>query len=245
MRLEAAALAPGAHGAPQLVRFAGVKSAAAIAICMTCSWNRGMPKRAFGCCADFVAGILDRFLAGAPAQVGVDHAALDRAWPDDRHLDDQVIEACAAAAAAACSSARGSRSGRRPRCRRLADHFVGGRVLGRHVLHAHGRPPALRADQVQRSMDGRQHAQGQDVDLDEAQGESRSSLSHWMMLRFSIAAFSTGTSRLSLSRAITKPPVCWLRWRGKAADRVGERDPLRNEHLAACGRFRFPRGTPR
>ncbi|MGJ7512593.1 acyclic terpene utilization AtuA family protein [Variovorax sp. GT1P44] len=35
------------------------------------------------------------------------------------------------------------------------------------------------------------------------------------MLRLSIAAFSTGTSRLILSRPITKPPGCWLRWRGK------------------------------
>ena len=31
-------------------------------------------------------------LALAPSQVGVDGVALDRAGPDDRHLDDEVVE---------------------------------------------------------------------------------------------------------------------------------------------------------
>ncbi len=44
---------------------------------------------------------------------------------------------------------------------------------------------------------------------------SRSSLSHWITLRSAMAAFSTGTSRARSSRAMTKPPGCWLRWRGK------------------------------
>jgi hypothetical protein len=37
-------------------------------------------------------GIGHRLLALAPAQIGMDHVALDRAGPDDRHLDDQVVE---------------------------------------------------------------------------------------------------------------------------------------------------------
>src|SRR5487761_2233895 len=45
---------------------------------------------------------------------------------------------------------------------------------------------------------------------------SRSSLSHWTTLRSFMAAFSTGTSCSIWSRAITKPPGCWLRWRGKS-----------------------------
>ena len=44
---------------------------------------------------------------------------------------------------------------------------------------------------------------------------SRSSLSHWMMERSGMAAFSTGTSRVKGPRVSTKPPGCWLKWRGK------------------------------
>ncbi|MNL37538.1 hypothetical protein D3C87_1596890 [compost metagenome] len=44
---------------------------------------------------------------------------------------------------------------------------------------------------------------------------SRSSFSHWMTERSFIDAFSTGTSRVSLVCVSTKPPTCWLRWRGK------------------------------
>ena len=35
----------------------------------------------------------DRLLPGAPAQVRMDRVALHRAGPDDRDLDDQVLEA--------------------------------------------------------------------------------------------------------------------------------------------------------
>ena len=43
---------------------------------------------------------------------------------------------------------------------------------------------------------------------------SISSFSHSMTRRFSIAAGSTGTRSSSRSRVRTKPPGCWLRWRG-------------------------------
>ena len=36
--------------------------------------------------------VADRLLALAPTEVGVDGVALDRAGPDDRHLDHEVIE---------------------------------------------------------------------------------------------------------------------------------------------------------
>ena len=41
--LESAAALPGRHRAAQLVGLAGVKSAATIAICITCSWKIGTP----------------------------------------------------------------------------------------------------------------------------------------------------------------------------------------------------------
>ena len=46
---------------------------------------------------------------------------------------------------------------------------------------------------------------------------SRSSLSHWMMVRSAMAAFSTGTTVESGASAITKPPTCWDRCRGMSS----------------------------
>ena len=43
--------------------------------------------------AERVGGERDLLLAAAAAQVGVHHVALDRAGADDRHLDDEVVEA--------------------------------------------------------------------------------------------------------------------------------------------------------
>ena len=37
-------------------------------------------------------GGVEGLAAFAPAQIGVDHVALDRAGADDRHLDDEVVE---------------------------------------------------------------------------------------------------------------------------------------------------------
>ncbi len=38
------------------------------------------------------AGVFDRFLVVAAAQVGMDHAALDRPGADDRHLDHEIVK---------------------------------------------------------------------------------------------------------------------------------------------------------
>ena len=51
---------------------------------------------------------------------------------------------------------------------------------------------------------------------------SRSSLSHSMTVRSSIAAFSIGTSSDNGPRVITKPPTCCERWRGKPTSSRGE-----------------------
>ena len=39
---------------------------------------------------DLVTGVLAEALAAL--EVGMDGAALDRPWPDDRHLDGQVLD---------------------------------------------------------------------------------------------------------------------------------------------------------
>jgi hypothetical protein len=98
----------------------------------------------------------------------VNHAALNGARPNDGHLDDQVVETGGfqsrkhghLRAALDLEDAHGVGA---------LDHLVGQSVLGRHVLHPHG-PAALLTDQVQRSMDRRQHAQRQTVDFQKTQG---------------------------------------------------------------------------
>ena len=40
-------------------------------------------------------------------------------------------------------------------------------------------------------------------------------MSHSTIVRSSIAAFMIGAISSSRSRAMTKPPLCWVRWRGK------------------------------
>ena len=49
---------------------------------------------------------------------------------------------------------------------------------------------------------------------------AQSSLSHWMTTRPGMAAGSSGTTSSSRPAAITMPPVCWPRWRGRLWMRV-------------------------
>ena len=49
---------------------------------------------------------------------------------------------------------------------------------------------------------------------------AQSSLSHWMTTRPGMEAGSSGTTSSSRPAAITMPPVCWPRWRGRLWMRV-------------------------
>jgi hypothetical protein len=79
----------------------GVKPAATMAMRMACSWNSGTPSvlpstrssSSARPCSGEGEGKIDRLLALAAAQIGVDHVALDRAGAHDRHLDDEIVEA--------------------------------------------------------------------------------------------------------------------------------------------------------
>jgi hypothetical protein len=137
----------------------------------------------------------------------MDHVALDRARPDERHLDHQIVEVARPAGAAAWPSARAIRSGRhRPCRRRRACRRPAG--LRRDVLHAVP-PTRSSARWIAESMPRAR------TSTFSSPSASRSSLSHWITLRSAIAAFSTGTRRASGPREMTKPPTCCDRWRGK------------------------------
>ena len=70
----------------------GVNPATSMAICMSCSWNRGTPRvfRSAGSSERVQVGGLLQLLA-AP-DVGVHRPALDGPGPDERHLHHQVVE---------------------------------------------------------------------------------------------------------------------------------------------------------
>jgi hypothetical protein len=91
--VHAALALPGGHGAAQAVGLAGVKPAASMAICITCSWKIGTPSVRPSASRSASLRVLHRLQPLAAAQVGVHHAALDGAGPHDGDLDHQVVEA--------------------------------------------------------------------------------------------------------------------------------------------------------
>jgi hypothetical protein len=101
-----------------------------------------------------------------PLQVGMDHVALDRPRPDQRHLDHQIVEA------ARLQARQHGHLGARfdledAHAVGVAEHFVGGRVLGRDVLHPQ-RSAGRIAQNRKHPANRRQHAEGEDVDLHQA-----------------------------------------------------------------------------
>ncbi len=143
----------------------GVKPAATIASCMTCSWKIGTPSVRESTLLDFGARVDDRLLPAPPAQVRMHHLPLDRSRTDDRDLDDEVV----------VTARREPRQHRHLRARldlehadrvRAADHLVHGRILGRNIREVEFRA-APRRDQRERTADRGQHAEAQHVDLEE------------------------------------------------------------------------------
>ena len=95
------------------------------------------------------------------------HVALDRPWADDGDLDHQVVELLRAQAwqhghlCARFDLEHTDGIG-------AADHFVGGRVFARDTGDAQPLAAAQLVDQVEAAAQGAEHAQGEDVDLEQA-----------------------------------------------------------------------------
>ena len=164
-----------------------VKSAASMAICITCSWKIGTPLVRAERRLELLAGSRSRSSGRCGCcRYGMDHAALDRARAARSRPRPPGRSSGAAAGAAACSSAPGSRSGTRRRCRRgrscrrwarrrracPASRARGGRAWRR--CRSSERRIALSMPRARMSTLSRPSA-------------SRSSLSHWMTLRSFIA----------------------------------------------------------
>ena len=165
-----------------------------------------------------------------PPQVWMHHAALDRAGPHDRDLDHEIVEA-ARLQPRQHVHLRARFDLEHAERVAVAHHVVDLRVLGRDVLQPQ------RRDRVKRDRCGRAH-DGCSVSMPSAStstfsrpSASRSSLSHWITVRSSIAAFSIGTMRSSRPRAMTKPPECCDRWRGKPISFGREFSELRDDRV--------------
>jgi hypothetical protein len=95
----------------------------------------------------------------------MDHVALDRAWPHDRHLDHQVVEGSRfdARQHRHLRPALDLESAERVR---FADHCVGARVFcrGRRQIEIDA---LMLGQEVESLLHAGQHAQGKDVDLHE------------------------------------------------------------------------------
>ena len=107
----------------------------------------------------------DRLDALAAAQVGVDGVALDGAGPDDGHLDDQVVERLGRLLGSVCICARDS-IWKTPTVSaawimRKTSGMSSGR-RSRSTQHA-----AVGLDVAQRIVDGGEHAQAEQVELDQ------------------------------------------------------------------------------
>ncbi len=88
---KATAALPGCHGAPQLIGLAGRETRGNDGELHDLLLENRHAQRALQNTFDGIAGVLDGFLAISAAQVGMHHVSLNRARPDDRHLDNQVV----------------------------------------------------------------------------------------------------------------------------------------------------------
>ncbi len=113
-------------------------------------------------------GIDDILLALAAAQIGMHHVALDRARPDDRDLDDEVVEGARLDPRqhrhlrAAFDLEDAERVG-------LADHRVGRGILGGNGGEIEFDALVL-GEQVEAALHAGQHAERKAIDLHELQG---------------------------------------------------------------------------
>ena len=157
----------------------GVNFAAVMAICIACSWKSGTPSVRLSTCLQFVGRavggvggrVVGRLDAVAAAEIGMHHVALDRARPDDRHLDDEVVEFPRLEArqhrhlrpALHLEDADGIG---------LAQHVVDGVAVVGAVLRDGGErqvAAVVELEEVEPAPDAAQHAERQHVDLHQAE----------------------------------------------------------------------------
>src|SRR5271170_1350476 len=110
---------------------------------------------------------MDRLDAVAPPKVGMHHIALDRAWPDDRNLDNQVIEG-ARFEPREHRHLRTTFDLKRAERVRLADHRVGAWIFRRDRRKVQ-RDALVFGEKVEAPFHAGKHAERKAIDLHEFQ----------------------------------------------------------------------------
>ncbi len=165
---DLAAAAPGRHGAAQLVGLAGRKARRDHGQAHGLLLEDRNAQRALQDLADRGRGIVLGLQPLAAAQVGMDHAALHGAGPHDGHLDHQVVEAFGAQARQHAHLGAGFDLEHPDRVG-LLDHVEGAGIVRRHLVQRPG-PATAPGDQFRAFAQGAEHAQREDVDLEQAHG---------------------------------------------------------------------------
>ena len=160
---DLAGVAEGRHGAAQLVRAGGGEAGG----------DDGDPHRLFleqrhaerlaQHAAQFLGGVVHRFLPVPATQIGVHHVALDRAGAHDRDLDHQVVE-CARAQARQHVHLRAAFHLEHADGIRAGQHRIGRGVVLRHAVQRKARPARL-LDQREGAADAAEHAKAEHIDL--------------------------------------------------------------------------------
>ena len=168
IRLEPALALPGGHGAAQLIGFAAAEAGRHHGQFHDLLLEDRHPQRAFEHLLRFRAGIVDFLLAVAPVEIGMDHVSLDGSGAHDGDLDHQVVVIARAQPRQHAHLGAGfdleHADGVGP-----AHHIVDLGVFRRNAVHAKG-PGAIGADQFQTLANRGEHAQGQHIDLQQAEG---------------------------------------------------------------------------
>ena len=117
--------------------------------------------------AQFLGRIPHRLHAPAPAQIGVNHVALDRPRTHDRHLDHQIVESGRLQPGQHRHLGPALDLEHAHRVRPL-DHLVDPRILRGHIPEGVA-DAVVPLQQLERAADAGEHAQPQHIHLDEPQ----------------------------------------------------------------------------
>ena len=159
---------PGGHGAAQTVRLTSAEARRQHGNPHHLLLKNRHSERAFKGFFEGRTGVHNLIRMLACLQIGMHHAALDRARAHDRNFDHQIIETLRPQARQHAHLGP-ALDLEHAYCVGLADHLVGGAIIVRDVLHRK-RLATAAADQVQTAPDGAEHAQCQHINLEPAHG---------------------------------------------------------------------------
>ena len=165
--IDPSGLLEGRHGTAQLIRSAGRKTRAFDGNLHGLFLEQGYTQRPLQNLAKSRAGIINLLQFLAAPQIRMHHVALDRAWPNDRHLDDDIVKLLRSEARqhghlrAALDLKRAKRIG-------LGDHVISWPIIRRNSPEGVGQSLML-LQEIEGAAHAGEHAERQHIDLHEFQ----------------------------------------------------------------------------